>query len=160
MKLHDIEGWEGMYSVDKEGNIFSHRSNIYLKEEIDKDGYHRIRLCKHQKKFRYNRHRLVALTFIDNPKNKAEVNHKDGNKNNNNVENLEWVTRQENSLHSTRVLKKNVGESHGNTKLKVKDVIKIKELLQEYTPKQVSDKLNLKYHLVYDIKRGKTWVAV
>lgn len=75
-------------------------------------------------------HRLVASAFIDNPYNLPEVNHKDGNKNNNNVENLEWVTRQENVKHSfeTGLNAPHYGEENGSHKLTQNDVDEIRKI--------------------------------
>lgn len=70
-----------------------------LKPNIVK-GYNQITLQKNGQKKYYKIHRLVAETFINNPKNLPEVNHIDGNKQNNTVDNLEWVTTSENQLHS------------------------------------------------------------
>ena len=71
-----------------------------LKPEIIKGGYLRVVLMKDSKYKHFSVHRIVAQLFIPNPENKPEVNHKDGNKQNNFVENLEWVTSKENIIHS------------------------------------------------------------
>lgn len=71
-----------------------------LKPQIDYKGYLRLELNKKA----YAVHRLVALTFIPNPKNKPQVNHKNGIKNDNTVTNLEWVTNKENSQHAWKIL--------------------------------------------------------
>lgn len=67
-----------------------------------RDGYEELSLCLGSRSNvkKYKVHRLVAETFIPNPDNKLEVNHKDGNKSNNNLDNLEWVTRSENAKHA------------------------------------------------------------
>ena len=74
----------------------------YLKHRIDKDGYFRYTLCVKGKTKSFYAHRLVAQAFIPNPNNKPQVNHIDGNKQNNYVDNLEWCTIQENNLHALR----------------------------------------------------------
>lgn len=71
-----------------------------LKQETDHRGYNRVSFSVRGYTFHYLVHRLVALAFIPNPENKREVNHKNGNKSNNHVDNLEWVTRQENINHA------------------------------------------------------------
>ena len=71
-----------------------------LKPSIDKDGYEKVVLTKNGVRKTYLVHRLVATAFLPNPDNKATVNHIDGNKRNNNVNNLEWATYREQKLHS------------------------------------------------------------
>ena len=95
----------GYYKIDDKGNIFSNQTNKIMKPKISKDGYYTIGLRTNDnvKKF-FRVHRLVAAMFIDNPLNKDIVNHIDGNKLNNNVENLEWCTLSENQLHSIHTL--------------------------------------------------------
>jgi len=94
-----------------DGNKGERKLPYYIVQREDKDGYLRVALCKNNKIKYYYVHRLVALTFIDNPFNKPVVNHKDGNKKNNCVSNLEWNTIQENNLHALnmglRVMKNN-----------------------------------------------------
>ena len=94
------------YEVDTNGNIFSTPRNGTVNYEkrivggVDKYGYKIVGLRnKPNKKDTLKVHRLVAEHFIANPENKPSVNHKDGNKQNNNVKNLEWVTPLENNLH-------------------------------------------------------------
>jgi len=109
----DIKNYEGIYEVSKLGRIKSISRNGTIKENrILKPnkvmGYSQIVLYKNNKREYKKIHRLVAETFIPNLENKREVNHKDGNKTNNCVDNLEWVTTSENQLHSYYELKNNI----------------------------------------------------
>jgi len=74
-----------------------------LKRFIDKKGYVRVSITNSEGKTRNKSvHRLVCMAFLPNPNNLPQVNHKDGNKTNNNVENLEWITNRDNALHAIR----------------------------------------------------------
>lgn len=95
-----IKGYEGLYQVSSWGRVKRVNTGRILKTIIGKDGYIQINLCKHGIQTRYKVHRLVAQAFIPNPQNKPQVNHIDEDKENNHVENLEWVTNQENMLHN------------------------------------------------------------
>ena len=98
----DIQGYEELYQISNYGRIKSlkyNKDNI-LKPYMTSTGYYKIDLRKNNTRKIKPIHKLVAQHFIDNPENKPEVNHKDGNKLNNRVENLEWVTRSENIKHS------------------------------------------------------------
>lgn len=111
---------------------------------INKFGYYVVNLhIKHkQKQFRVNR--LIAETFIPNPDNLPQVNHIDGNKLNNNVENLEWCSAKYNTRHAINTgLRINSGEKFHSSKLKEKDVHKICKLLEsnKYTAKQIPPKI-------------------
>ena len=113
--MKEIEDHKG-YFVDEKGNVYSNKSGEIKQLKPIKFGkYLGVNLYDRTiegiRKFKlYSIHRLVAQTFIPNPEGKATVNHIDGNKYNNSVENLEWATYKENSQHAYDVL--DVGKNH------------------------------------------------
>lgn len=110
------------YSIDEHGNVYSNEKIIYKKYKksgaISKilkkrkklspsdngTGYKMVNFVKNGKRYAKYVHRLVAESFLENPSNLKEVNHKDGDKSNNDISNLEWVTHQENVLHCLRYI--------------------------------------------------------
>ena len=97
-----ITGTKGFIEVSNEGRVRSllRGTPRVLKTQVDKRGYHRIRVTIEQEKLTYKVHREIAKAFIPNPANLPQVNHKDGNKDNNSVENLEWITNRDNAHHA------------------------------------------------------------
>lgn len=90
------------YIIYDDGRIYSKTRKKFMTNKIMKDGYVRMELYKDKQPKMFNVHRVVAEVFIPNPENKPYVNHKDGNKQNNHVDNLEWVTQKENIEHAYR----------------------------------------------------------
>lgn len=106
--LKPITGWETLYSVSSDGRVFSHRKQSFLKPRESMDGYNRVCLCGEKGRYEYRVARLVAEAFIDNPdkETKSQVNHKDFNRKNDLISNLEWVSPKENAYHSINNLYK------------------------------------------------------
>lgn len=90
------------YLVYPDGTIFSLYRNKEIKHKLDKQGYHIVNIKINNQTKTRRVHRMVALCFIPNPNNLPQVNHKDENKNNNNIDNLEWVTVKQNCNYGTR----------------------------------------------------------
>lgn len=97
--MKQINNYDNYY-IDENGKVYNSNTKKYLKGSIGENGYLYYRLSKNNKKKMFYAHRLVAKNFIDNPHNYEVVNHIDGNKLNNNVTNLEWVTYSENTKHA------------------------------------------------------------
>lgn len=98
----DIQGWENLYEVSTDGNVRNKRNGNLIFGDVNNAGYRRIQLYAknhNPEKERVFIHRLVATHFIPNPNSLPEVNHIDGNKLNNSIENLEWISRMDNELH-------------------------------------------------------------
>ena len=87
------------YEIDEDGNVYNVFSKKFLKGSIGENGYKYYRLSKNNYKKMFYAHRLVAEYFLSNPDNLPVVNHKDGNKLNNNINNLEWVSYSDNTKH-------------------------------------------------------------
>lgn len=123
----DIQSYVGLYQVSSFGRVkslpktwvagynvlHSHGGKI-LKDFKCANGYARVGLCKNDKVKRYSVHRLVAVNFLSNPLNKETVNHKNGVKHDNTVDNLEWATQKENikHAHDYKLSVKKKGENH------------------------------------------------
>ena len=95
----DLELIEKSYIINEDGTIFG-KVRGKIKKPTDNHGYDIVCLSLNNKQSQYSVHRLVATKYIPNPENKPQVNHKDGDKKNNKVSNLEWVTQSENIKHS------------------------------------------------------------
>ena len=112
------------YSVSNKGRIRNNKTGYILKPYVT--GYKNNQYLTVDIKKRTTRvHRLVALAFVDNPDNKPEVNHKDGNHFNNEASNLEWVTGSENCIHAYRVL--NRRKFYGSDNKTSKRVIRVED---------------------------------
>lgn len=97
----EVQGYENLYSVSSWGRIKRTKDDMFITQEETSKGYLRVDLFKNGTRKHFKVHRLVAMAFIPNPENKPQINHKDGNKKNNSVTNLEWVTDSENKHHKS-----------------------------------------------------------
>jgi hypothetical protein len=176
--MRDVVGFEGLYSVTKDGRVWRHdkavpvgvnggidnRNARWLKPSNLK-GYARVHLAINGKKYARFVHRLVADAFLQNPKLLAFVNHIDGNKANNSVENLEWCTAKENSEHAYKIglhtTSRSFGESNGQAFLDVATVKAMRQLFKEVgNTAEVARRFGLKPKHAYDICHYKRWAHV
>ena len=111
--MKEIEGYEGLYSITSCGKVWSHRRNKFLKPRVQRDGYLLVNLIKDKKQITFQLHRLVAMAYLPNPQNLPCINHKDENKKNNNINNLEWCDHQYNSKYYFERHAQNTGRTIG-----------------------------------------------
>ena len=121
MRYTYVNGYERLYRLYADGEVWSVRSGKFLSQELVK-GYNRVSLSLNGKVKRFQVHRLVANHFILNPDKKPCVNHKNGDKKDNNILNLEWCTYSENEKHSYDELNK----INHNRKLSIDDIVDIR----------------------------------
>ena len=136
----------------------SHSRKRVLSPSTDSYGYLVVGLTRIDETMRTRKvHRLVAAAFIPNPENKPEVNHKDGNKKNNSVSNLEWVTRPEHDNHK-RLSGQYKGSKNGNSKITEQDVMTIRQRLAAGEKQaDIAQDYNISQVMVSLIKRRKHW---
>lgn len=160
----DIKDYEGLYFLNENGNIFSYpkKTRRGIREIFPikvGSGYMQIDLCKDKKIKRYLVHRLMAKTFLENKENKEQVNHINGIKDDNKLENLEWNTRSENQLHSIRLgLRTTVGEKNSQSKINSEQVLLILNDKRYY--KEIIKDYNVSISTISDIKRGYSWTHI
>ena len=147
------------YSVTENGEVYS--NGVKLNPPKYPHGYIVQKIYDKGKYIRIGVHRMVAECYIDNPHNKKMVNHKDGNKANNHVSNLEWVTSHENHIHASLTGLKAKGESHGFSKLKNEQVVRIKEMLSmKVSQRKIANLFNVCQATIKDINVKRTWAHI
>ena len=156
----NVVGYEDFYEVSNLGNV--RRKSKNLKSFISPHGYRTLSLSKNGDCKSKIVHRLVAEAFLNNIEGKEQVNHKDCNKINNHVDNLEWMTSSENSLHASKngLHRNQNGENNNMSKLTEKEVLHIRELIErgmsaykvhkDYYP-------HLHQQTIYGIKQKRLW---
>ena len=163
--FEDLKGYEESYQISDFGRIFTKRrlvgNQIYygreLVPQLTNDGYLKVTLCKDGKCKKFYLHRLVAIQFINNNTNLPQVNHKDGNKLNNIVTNLEWCTKSENQNHAIRTGLMQRGQDRPSAKLNETQVLEIYKLKGVLKVQDIANKYGVSKNTINCILRGSKW---
>lgn len=158
-KMYRIKGLED-YSITKSGKVYSHLTKKYLKPDIS-SRYQKVRLFDRRlNKYQwYSVHRLVAIQFLKNPRNLPEVNHKDGNRFNNSIYNLEWCTREYNQRHAVENKLYKTGQDNPRAKLTKEQVLQIYKDYETTKNKRIlAKKYGVSDTMIGNIVRGVRWV--
>lgn len=148
---------EAGFEISSFGNV--RKNGIPVPQWQLNSGYVQTQFSNNKK---HSVHRLVALAFLQNPENLPCVNHKDGDKLNNNVENLEWCTYSQNTIHAYRNgLLSKVGERHHNARFCVKDIVDIRERRNRGSLiKDIANIYKVRHQTISAICNRKTWTHV
>lgn len=163
--FEDLKGYEDSYQISDFDRIFTKRrlvgNQVYYGKELvpqlTNDGYLKVTLCKNGESKKFYLHRLVAIQFIDNNTNLPQVNHKDGNKLNNTVTNLEWCTKIENQNHAVRTGLMQRGQDRPSAKLTEEQVLEIYKLKGILKSQDIANKYNVSKNTINCILRGSKW---
>lgn len=149
--MKDIRGYEGQYAVTDDGKVWSYKSKRFLSLHTERKGYIRVSLSSCGEKKTYRVHRLVLETFKPIPDMKRlQVNHINENKADNRLENLEWVTAQENTNHSIHKLKHKRGKIKRIEQYSLDD-----EFIAVYpSQSEAARQLGINRHSISDCLRG------
>ena len=148
------------YEINKDGVIRNKQNKKVKAQYVGSTGYYMVSFSYKNKSNPHRVHRLLATTFIKNPLNAPHVNHIDGDKLNNKLSNLEWVTHAENMKHAfDNKLANNTGENNGQSKLTEKQVIEIKTLLNNGNLSQykIAKLYGVSRSCVLGINTGRLW---
>jgi len=155
--MQPIKNYEN-YLITENGLVFNTKLNKYLKIQTNRYGYKVVQLYKNGIPKKFSIHRLIAIQYIKNPYNKLEVNHINGIKSDNRLENLEWVTKSENGLHSYKMGLSNISELNKKmVRAKVTKVVLDTENGIFYDSLiNLCNELNLKYSKMRDMLSNRT----
>ena len=158
-----IKNYENRYMISDLGNIKSLKNRIEIQKNFKASNSNGWILCNWfrwwKKIKRFLIHRLVLENFIQNPLNKKQVNHINGIKKDNKLNNLEWVTASENQKHSILIgLRTTKGIKNSQCKIKENDVLKILKDKRNY--KEISLEYKISISTISDIKRGYSWTHI
>lgn len=158
-----IGNWKD-YKVYSDGRIRSKDDSRFLKQRINDKGYPCVSLHVNGKCVFKRVHRLVAEVFIPNPENKPCVNHKDRNRANADVDNLEWMTHSENVRHSVKNggrenwTRNNTGENNGNSKINYDTAVAVRQLYHsEWSQNRLARAFNLTQSQISKIVNNEIW---
>ena len=159
------EEWKSLdfdptYLISNTGKVYSSKSNVVMKTRLDRYGYSRLSIWVDKNIKTYCIHKLVATYFIPNLHNLETVNHKDGNKQNNSITNLEWLSSPDNVKHAYKNgISNSTGESNPACKLTESKVIQIKLLLKQgmAQPKIQNYFPDISLSAINKINTGRTW---
>jgi NUMOD4 motif-containing protein/HNH endonuclease len=163
-----VVGYETLYAASSDGDIkrikggYGATIGRILKAKIDKQGYQQVTLYNDDHEPRcFKVCRLIAKAFIPNPENKPTVNHKDGNKRNDRVSNLEWATSSEQGLHAYRLglSTPTRGEANGTSIATNEIVLELRRRhrTENISYKELAREYGLSHYTIGDIVRGDTW---
>ncbi|EAA7136706.1 helix-turn-helix domain-containing protein [Salmonella enterica subsp. enterica serovar Beaudesert] len=164
----DIAGYEGKYSVTTDGRVYSHsrvdacgrlQKGRWLKPVNHSDGYLYVNLRDKGTLKKHYIHRVVAAAFIDNPNSLPQVNHINGIKSDNRVDNLEWVTGCQNMVHASKsgLLNPISGERHYCAKLTTEQVKEIRAC-KSMSQREMARMYGVSKATIAGILNNKTWI--
>lgn len=162
LKNKPIVGFED-YKINQFGEVINKHDKM-LKHSTDRYGYKFVTLYRNKKPNIKYIHRLVALSFIPNPDNKETVNHINGNKGDNKLENLEWATYSENIRHAYKLglssVHKQFGEKSGTAKLNRQKVAEIRALTatRKYKQKEIAEMYGVKRETIRKVTNNLSWI--
>lgn len=151
------------YILYEDGTIFSNFINNFMKFSTNGRGYRSTLLTYNGKHINIRIHRLVAENFVDNPMGYSEVNHIDGNKDNNHANNLEWCTRSENIQHAYDNGLRKIPSGENNPRCKVSEEVihKVcKDILNGMRTAHIAKKYGIAWHIVDKVRRKENWKTV
>lgn len=171
----DVRGYNGVYQVsnlcrvrttgmtfkDKNGKSYV-RKPKFVTVFVNTNGYLAVGLSKNKKQKQWLLHRLIAIHFISNPENKPEVNHKNGIKTDASIDNLEWCTKSENTIHAFATGLMDIrGEKHMHAKLDNEKVLAIRKNCKHKKDLVIyAKKYNVSVGTVYDAFKSITWTHI
>jgi len=160
----EVVGYEGWYEISDLGRTkrIKAATNTYagriLKPGLDGDGYHKVSLSKAGDIRSVKVHKMVITAFIGPRPEGKQINHIDGDKSNNRLDNLEYVTQSENMLHAYKIgLESQRGEKNNYSKLTEENVHEIRRLVGEESQKSMAKRFGVAQETINGVVKGRNW---